>query len=191
MNSLEINKFIASVLVAVILIVVINMVADKIYVREAPEMPAETVTAAAEQAPELNATQEAAAEPAEAGPSLAERLANASADQGQRVFRRCQTCHSAEKGAGNRVGPNLYGVVGADIAHHTDFSYSSALADAAGNWTPAKLDAFIASPANAVPGNRMPFAGLDNAGERADLIAYLNSQSDSPVDLTAGDQSGD
>jgi len=184
-------------LIAVILVVVINIAAGDIFGTGGSEESTEAATAASETATaqpaaDTNAdTTEAATEAADEGPTLAERLAEASPERGQRVFRRCQTCHTAEKGAGNRVGPNLYGIVGADIARHADFNYSSALSEAEGNWTPEKLDAFITNPANAVPGNRMPFAGLGDAGERADVIAYLNSQSDAPLDLSAGGESGD
>jgi cytochrome c len=92
---------------------------------------------------------------------------------GQAVFARCALCHSNTKGAPNRIGPNLFGVVGRRAASLPDFYYSQALKSSGITWTPDKLDAWIDAPAKLVPGNRMAFPGLPNESQRADLIAYL------------------
>lgn len=116
-------------------------------------------------------------------PSFETLLASASVEQGARSFRKCQACHTAENGAGNRIGPNLYGVVGNNVAHRDDFAYSSAMSEHGGTWTFDALNEFLSGPAAAVPGTKMTFAGLRNPQERANVIAYLNQQSDSPVPL--------
>jgi cytochrome c len=92
---------------------------------------------------------------------------------GQGIFSRCAACHTVQKGGANGLGPNLFGVVGRKAGSRPDFSYSGAMKGAGFSWTPQKLDAYIAHPAEVVPGNRMAFAGIADAKQRADLIAYL------------------
>ncbi|MBV9572061.1 MAG: cytochrome c family protein [Alphaproteobacteria bacterium] len=92
---------------------------------------------------------------------------------GKGVFTRCAACHRVDKGGADGLGPNLFGVVGRKAGSRPNFSYSPALKNAGFVWTPQKLDAWIAHPAQVVPGNRMAFAGILNAQDRADLIAYL------------------
>lgn len=120
---------------------------------------------------------------AEAEPEidLGTLLANASADAGERIARRCVSCHTFEQGGANGTGPNLWGVVGADIAAHAGFSYSGALTALEGNWTYEALDAFIENPRGYAPGTNMSFAGLRNEEDRANLLAYLQTLSGSPV----------
>jgi cytochrome c len=97
------------------------------------------------------------------------------ATNGAGVFDRCAICHSNTKGGPNKIGPNLFGVVGRKAGTYPGFSYSSAMAKSGIVWTDAKLDAYIASPATTVPGNKMPFAGISNNNQRTDLIAYLDT----------------
>jgi cytochrome c len=115
---------------------------------------------------------------------LPELLAKADADKGKGLFKVCATCHSYEKGAAAKVGPDLWGVVGRPKGSES-FSYSDAMKGKGGNWTFADLDAFITSPKTFVPGTKMGFGGEPDAGKRADLIAYLRTLSDSPVPLPA------
>jgi cytochrome c len=97
------------------------------------------------------------------------------ATTGAQVFARCAMCHSNAKGDGNKIGPNLFGVVGRKAGTAPQFSYSPAMKNAGFVWTNDKLDAYIKSPATVVPNNKMMFAGLPSAGQRADLIAYLDT----------------
>ena len=99
----------------------------------------------------------------------------ADAKNGQAVFSRCMACHTDKKGAPNGVGPNLFGVMGRKAGAKPDFSYSAAMKGAGFTWTPQKLDAYIAHPAEVVPGNHMAFAGIPDPKQRADLIAYLST----------------
>jgi cytochrome c len=92
--------------------------------------------------------------------------------RGERRFEECATCHTLERGA-NNVGPSLFGVIGRKAGEIADFRYSPALKKSGLTWTPQVLDTFIADPQKEVPGNRMPFAGMPDAADRADLIAYL------------------
>ena len=103
----------------------------------------------------------------------AQAAGNATA--GAAVFTRCAMCHSNAKGEGNRIGPNLFGVVGRKAGTAADFSYSAAMKNAGFVWTNGKLDAYVTSPGKVVPGNKMMFPGLPSAQQRADLIAYLDT----------------
>lgn len=97
------------------------------------------------------------------------------AKKGQEEFARCAICHTTTKDGGNGVGPDLFGVVGRKAAGAPNFYYSQALRASGITWAPNKLDAWIKSPATLVPGNRMAFAGIPDAGQRADIIAYLST----------------
>jgi cytochrome c len=100
----------------------------------------------------------------------------ADAAKGATIFKRCAMCHTDTKGGGNGLGPNLFGVVGRKAASAPGFMYSGALKKAGITWTPANLDKWLTRPAQMVPGTKMMFAGLPNAAERADVIAYLAGQ---------------
>ena len=102
--------------------------------------------------------------------------AGGNAKAGEQAFARCAICHSATKGEGNRIGPNLFGIVGRKAGTVPDFYYSPAMKSAGFVWTNDKLDAYLKAPQSVVPGNRMAFAGLPSAGQRADLIAYLDTR---------------
>lgn len=112
---------------------------------------------------------------------IATRLASADAAEGERLYRQCKACHTIESGAASRVGPNLYGVLGREVASLEAFRYSPALQDLGGAWTPEALDAYLEDPRATAPGNRMGFRGLPDAQDRAHLIAYLNANSDTPL----------
>jgi cytochrome c len=98
--------------------------------------------------------------------------ADGDAARGEKRFEECATCHTLERGV-NNVGPSLFGLFGRKAGEIADFRYSPALKKSGIAWTPQSLDSFIADPQKEVPGNRMPFAGMPDAGDRADLIAYL------------------
>jgi cytochrome c len=120
---------------------------------------------------------------AAAPPSLEQLLATADVGRGQASARICSACHSLKKGGGTIVGPNLWGVVGRPKGSLPGFNYSAALQAKGGNWTIDDLDHFITSPSGFIAGTKMPFAGLPDASQRADVIAYLNSLSDAPAPL--------
>lgn len=116
---------------------------------------------------------DAPAEPAEEV-DFAALMAEADVDNGAKVFRKCSACHKVVAGE-NAVGPYLHGVVGRGIAAVDGFGYSGALASLEGDWTAEELSGFLADPKGYAPGTTMGFAGLAKAGERADVIAYLDS----------------
>jgi cytochrome c len=92
--------------------------------------------------------------------------------RGAKVFEECRACHSLERGV-NGVGPDLHGVFGRRAGESAEFRYSPALKRSGITWTPQTLDAYVADPQKAVPANRMPYSGIPDARDRADLIAYM------------------
>jgi cytochrome c len=180
MNTMEINKIVAGVICAVLLVVVVGKVGSALVhpdELEAPVYPfSEDVLAGA------SAPAAAAAEPAGPEPILA-MLASADLGEGEKVFKKCASCHDAEKGGPNKTGPNLYGIVGANFAHKGDFSYSDGMANHGGTWGFEELNEFLYKPRDYIDGTKMSFGGLKKASDRAAVIAWLNSQSDNPVAL--------
>lgn len=177
MDFHEINKFAGAIFGAGIWAMVVGMTSNFIF---APELPAKPGFAVAV----------AGAAPTEAAPAAAKvepiavRLQTADAARGKKVFSKCTSCHTPEKGAGAKVGPNLWGVVGGPKAHMEGFKYSGGMADrgkAGETWTFDDLDHFLTNPKGFVSGTAMGFAGLPDPGDRADVITYLNSMSDAPV----------
>ena len=118
----------------------------------------------------------------EEGPSLVELVAAADVASGEKVFRKCAACHAIEKGAGNKQGPALYGILGAQVAAVDGFGYSSAMAAHGGAWTWEELNGFLTKPSDWIDGTAMKFAGLKKPTDRADLMAYLNANSDAPIE---------
>ncbi|CAO3428875.1 Cytochrome c [Azospirillum doebereinerae] len=105
------------------------------------------------------------------------QAADGDAEAGQKVFNTCKACHTVEAGGPNRVGPNLHGVLGRPVGSAAGFNYSPALKDGGFAWDEARLDGYLKDPKAALPGNKMAFAGIKNDTQRADLIAFLKSQS--------------
>ncbi len=119
--------------------------------------------------------------------TLAERLAAATPEKGETIFKRCRACHTIDKGGAHGNGPNLWGVVGRPVASAEGFTkYSDALRAVGGVWSVERIDAFLTNPHQDIEGTRMPFIGLDKPHERADLISYLNKKSRVPLDFSAG-----
>lgn len=136
---------------------------------------------------EVASSEAAAATPAasEAAPvDILPLIASADPAEGQKVFGKCKACHNADKGGANQVGPNLWNVVGAAHAHMEGFAYSKVLSEMhSKQWTYEELNAFLTSPKTYAPGTKMTFAGLSKPQDRAAVIAWLRTQSDSPQPL--------
>lgn len=180
MDSFQLNKLAGAFLGTVFILFSISLISDALFFSPAPEKPGYIVEAAEAATGEGGA----AAAPAAIEP-IAPLLASADAAAGEAVFKKCAACHTPDSGGANKVGPNLWGVVGRPIASHEGFGYSAALKEYASNgaWDYEKLSAFITAPKAAVKGTAMGFAGIKKAEERANLIAYLRSLADSPAPL--------
>jgi cytochrome c len=120
----------------------------------------------------------------EAEVPIANLLAAADPAKGEQVFKKCTACHTINKGGANGTGPNLWGVVGSAIGKHAPgFAYSPALAGKGGNWDFDNLNHWVKEPRAFAPGTKMTFAGLGKPEDRANLLAYMNTQGDSPLPL--------
>ena len=117
-------------------------------------------------------------------------LASADPANGSKIFAKCAACHTVTKGGANGVGPNLWGTLGKPHGHVAGFAYSSALKAKPGVWDWAGMSEWLKSPRKYAEGTKMTFAGLSSAKDRADVIAYLNQQSDSPLPLPAAPADG-
>lgn len=115
-------------------------------------------------------------------------LAEADPSKGERVAKRCLSCHSFNEGGPNKTGPNLYGVVGRDVASVSGFAYSEPLKEHGGEWTYQRLEDYLADPAAAVPGNKMAFAGLSKVEDRAAMIAYLRTLAGEPAPMPSQEE---
>src|SRR6476661_8210794 len=117
-------------------------------------------------------------------------LAKADPAAGQQVFNKCMACHNADKGGANQLGPNLWDVIGEPIGQGKGFAFSDALAKKGGTWNWDLLGQWLTSPKAFAPGTKMTFAGLSNPQDRANVIAFLNQHSDSPLPLPAAPAAG-
>lgn len=178
MNAYELNKIFGAVVSALLAVTVIGFLANILVHPHHLEKSVLDIKVA-DSAPAAGG---AAAAPAALDP-IAPLLAKADAEAGKAVTKNCTSCHTFDKGGRNGVGPNLWDVIGNKQAHIAGFGYSPALQGAGGTWDYEKMNAFLANPKAAVPGTRMAFAGLRRADDRANLIAYLRTLSDSPKPL--------
>lgn len=175
MSSFEFNKLMAAFLSAALFAMVVGIIADTLYEPENLEQNAYLVEGVGG-----DTAEEKEPEPEKPFPVL---LAQADPKTGQKLSSRCKACHSFDQGGANKVGPNLWAVVGRAVGSHEGFSYSGTLADMGGDWDYDKLNAFLESPRDYAPGTKMSFAGLKKPEDRASIIAYLRSLSDSPMAL--------
>jgi cytochrome c len=181
MDSFQLNKLAGAFLGTVFILMSIGIISDSLFDSPAPEKPGFLIEAAEAAAPAEGA---AGAEPAKAE-LISPLLAAADPAAGEKIFKKCAACHTGDKGGANKVGPNLWGIVGRPAAAHEGFSYSAGMKEfaAGGAWDYEKLASFITAPKAYVKGTAMGFAGLKKPDERANLIAYLRTLSDSPAAL--------
>src|SRR5918998_1529906 len=176
MDSFELNKFAGAILGVLLFTMSIHLLGGALFSPRKPAVPGYDLPAPPEETA-AGAAPQAAAEP------LPVLLAKADVGKGQASFKKCAACHTAEQGGPNKVGPNLYGVVGAPKARIAGFNYSGPLKAKGGEWSYEELNAFITNPKAHIPGTIMAFAGIPQAGERADLLSYLRSLHASPPPL--------
>jgi cytochrome c len=177
MDSDNVNKVLMAVLATCLALLSINIAAGAIFSPHAPAKPGYEIAVQEKPAAGDHGAAPAAPQPIEV------LLASSSPQRGESSAKVCLACHSFEKGGPNKQGPNLWGVVGRPRGTEAGFNYSAAMKAKGGNWTFDDLNKFLTSPKGFVPGTAMTFAGLPRDSQRADVINYLHTLSDKPMDL--------
>ena len=177
MDSFELNKIIAAVLMTALIVIGINKFADVVFHVEKPKKSAYEVEGV-----ELASLAKKTTEVKEVVQlDIKEILALGDLTHGEKVFKKCSACHIVAKGGKNLIGPALYGVVGRPVAYVEGYAYSKALKAHGKNWSFEELNAFLLKPKSYIKGTKMAYAGLRKDKDRASVILYLNSQSDNPL----------
>ena len=181
MSGFEINKILASIIVAIIIFVIIGLVGNfvvKIDYDKAQE------TAYKIDIPEASADSSAQTSTNdEMVEAISLLLAGASLEQGEKIFKKCGACHNNKKDSKSKIGPNLWNLINRQKASVSGFTYSKALSDYGGKWTFEELNEFLYKPKEYIQGTKMNFVGLNNIEDRANLILWLRQNSDNPVPL--------
>ena len=175
MWSMNTNKYLGGFIVVAWLLLVVNFIGDQII------PPMEPVVSKA--SAEATTSAKTEAKPAEPEQPLNVLLASASIDKGKKVAKKCVACHTFDKDGKNKVGPNLFDIIGKDRGAVAGFSYSSAIKSMGGKWGFDDMNQFLKKPKKFMPGTKMSFSGLKKSGDRAAIILYLRSFADSPVTL--------
>jgi cytochrome c len=180
MSGLEVNKILASIILAILVVTVIGHLGDIIVDVEHHEMEE---TAYKIDVPETGEIVPGAAPKVEVIEPISLLLASASLENGQKLFKKCSACHSIKKGGRNNIGPALYNVLGRNMGALEDYKYSKALIAFGKDWTFQEMNSFLIKPASYIKGTKMAFAGLKKEKDRASVILYMNANADSPLQL--------
>ena len=175
MDSFELNKIIAAILMVALLVIGLGKFADGIFHVKKPENPGYRV----EVEKQLTSATSQTTEIVEKIDITAVMLLGDIAS-GEKIFKKCAACHSIIKGGKNKIGPALYNVVGRAVGGVDDYKYSKALASYGKEWTFEELNGFLTKPSSYLKGTKMSYAGLRKEKDRASVIKYLNQNSDSP-----------
>ena len=180
MSGLEVNKILASIIFAVLIVTLIGHFGDLIIDTEHHDQKETAYKIDVEEVPAsdgISAKKEEIIEP------ISILLANASMENGEKLFKKCAACHNYEKGGANKVGPQLWNIINRPKANQDGFAYSKALAEYGGEWGYEELAEFLYKPKKYIKGTKMNFAGLKKVKDRADLVYFLREQSDNPAPL--------
>ena len=178
MDSFEINKIVAAVLMVALLVIGIGKLSDVIFHVEKPETPGYSVEV--ETATTVSTTSSSTTSDEI---DISALMAMGDVAHGEKVFKKCAACHSIVKGGKNNIGPALYNVVGRQVGIINDYKYSKALSGYGKEWTFEELNGYLIKPAKWIKGTKMAFAGLRKEKDRASVILYLNQNSDNPLPL--------
>ena len=178
MDSFEINKIVAAILLVALLVIGLGKLSDAIFFVKKPEKPGYVVEI--EQEVITTTSSEVAAEEKV---NISALMALGTVAEGEKVFKKCAACHSINKGGKNNIGPALYNVVGRKIGGIDNYKYSKALAAYGKEWSFEELNGFLIKPAKWIKGTKMAYAGLRKEKDRASVIKYLNANSDNPLPL--------
>ena len=180
MSGLEVNKILASIIVAILVVIIIGNLGDIIINVKNNEM---LETAYKIDIPESGENSTGATSKEEISEPISLLLASASLDKGQKIFKKCSACHTYAKEGANKVGPNLWNLINSPKAKIEGFAYSKELSEFGGQWSYEELAQFLYKPKDYIKGTKMNFAGLKKVQDRADLVLFLREQSDNLAPL--------
>ena len=175
MDSFEINKIVAALIVVFLLVFGIGKVSDIVFHVEKPSSSAYKVEMSTATSSQDTGTIQSV--------DISALLALGTVEHGQKVFKKCSACHSIKKGGRNNIGPALYNVLGRNMGALEDYKYSKALIAFGKDWTFEEMNNFLIKPTSYIKGTKMAFAGLKKEKDRASVILYMNVNADSPLDL--------
>ena len=180
MSGLEVNKILASIILAVLIVTLIGHFGDFVIDIDHDE---KKETAYKIDVPEDSTGEGVVKKKEEVIEPVSMLLASASLDNGEKLFKKCATCHNYEKASANKVGPQLWNIINRPKANVEGYAYSKALAEYGGEWGYEELAEFLYKPKKYIKGTKMNFAGLKKVEDRANLVLFLREHSDSPVPL--------
>ena len=178
MDSFELNKIIAAILMVVLLIIGLGKIADGIFHVKKPKTAGYHVEMESQLASGTSQKTEIVEKI-----DITAVMALGDITSGEKIFKKCAACHSINKGGKNKIGPALYNVVGRAVGGVDDYKYSKALTSYGKEWTFKELNGFLKKPSSYLKGTKMSYAGLRKEKDRASVIKYLNQNSDSPKTL--------
>ena len=178
MDSFEVNKIIAAILMVALLVIGLGKLADGVFHVKKPKNPGYQVEVENQLTSNTSETAEV-----EEKIDIAAIMELGDAISGEKIFKKCAACHSINKGGKNKIGPALYNIVGSPVGGVDNYKYSKALASYGRDWTFKELNGFLQKPASYLKGTKMSYAGLRKEKDRASVIKYLNQNSDSPQPL--------
>ncbi len=181
MSGLEVNKILAAIIMAVLIVILINNIGDFIV---NPNSEKNAVTAYKIEKSDSNSEASSTSQNTELSiEPITPLLINASLENGEKIYKKCGSCHNYKKDSKSKVGPNLWDIIDRPKANVNGFAYSSALVNLGGVWSYEELSKFLYKPKEYLKGTKMNFSGLKKAEDRADLILFLREHSDNPVPL--------
>ena len=178
MDSFELNKIIAAILMVALLVIGLGKITDRVFHVNKPEKPGYKVVVENQSISSSSETTEVIEKI-----DIAALMAQGDIVSGEKIFKKCAACHSINKGGKNKIGPALYNIVGRTVGGVDDYKYSKALASYGKEWTFEELNGFLLKPASYIKGTKMSYAGLRKEKDRASIIKYLNQNSDNPKPL--------
>jgi len=178
MDSFELNKIIAAILIVALLVIGLGKISNLVFKVDKPKIMGFKVEVN-ENIDDSKTKQVKQDEPV----NISALLAMGNVKHGETVFKKCTACHSIKAGGGNKIGPALYNVIGRKAGIFPDYKYSKAMIEYGKNWSFEEMNAYLIKPQAYVKGTKMAFAGLRKEKDRASVILYMNQNSDNPIPL--------